>query len=52
VNGFLLFSKLKGGTWPKKGLVKKRFELFANGENLNYYDTKVKKDMRRGRKVT
>ncbi len=30
VDGVLLFSKLKGKSWPIKGLVKQRFEDYIN----------------------
>ena len=38
VNGFLLFSKLKSGNWPKKALITKRFNYFVEGKNINFYD--------------
>ena len=43
VNGCLIYSKLKGGRWPNKGEVKKKFLKYVQGKSLVSYDKKVKK---------
>ena len=48
-SGFHLFSKLKTGNWPAKGLIKKRLKNFASGKELNFYNLIEKKEERLNR---
>ena len=38
VNGTLLFSTLKSGSWPSKTKIKKRFMSFIQGKKSQFYD--------------
>jgi len=52
VNGMLIFSKLKGGRWPRKGEVKRRFNDFISGKEIYSYDARIRKSRENKRNFT